>query len=488
MPTINMDNVQLLNTVRQYAPVDYQNRIPAVTQGNIQSALQGFQSYTPSWDTFLGVFLEKIGLQIVRKTTWDNPFGIFKRAPMRLGAKIEEVAINLQRAHSYQNNCTDVFGVEPPDTRVAFHSQNRHDYYKVTVPLEEVIRGAAIDEYFLSNYLGALVDNLIVSDNADEYLIFKKLLAAANDANAFYNVQVADVLTAQDKAAASRALVEQVRGMYRMVKFPSADYSIEGRERGLITVGRDMVLIIDARTEAAIDVESLAAAFHMDKADFLADSVAVIDKWPAGLEGTQAMLVDRDFFVVTDTLLSMQAAPVNPCNMSVNHYYHHWGVYSFSMFTPCIRFSTDASTVLDTTPANVTGITITMDENARVGYVSGTGASGGNPATFTVPGSVRLIATGAGTQGTDTGVDLDSVEWSIMGYNGNGERYALSPSDTHIDRNGILTLGPGIDTERFGASINIIVTATSTVNDSVSRNFYISVPTQVTPGPGGGGN
>jgi hypothetical protein len=463
MPTINMDNVQLLNTVRQYAPVDYQNRIPAVTQGNIQSALRGFQDYTPSWDIFLGVFLEKIGLQIVRNTTWTNPFGIFKRAPMRLGSKIEEVAINLQRAHGYKNNCTDVFGVEPADSRVAFHSQNRHDYYKVTVPLEDVLRGAAVDEYFLSSYLGSLVDNLIVSDNADEYLIFKELLAKANERNAFFNVNVSNVLTAQDKAAASRALVERVRGMYRMAKFPSAKYSIEGRERGLITVGRDMVLIIDAATEAAVDVESLAAAFHMDKADFMADSVAVIDEWPRGLEGTQALLVDRDFFVVTDTLLSMQAAPLNPCNLSVNHYYHHWGIYSFSTFVPCIRFSTDADTVIGNTPAEVTGITITMDTNARVGYVSGDGTNA-SPAIFNVPGSVRLIATGAGTQGTDTGYDLSSVEWAVFSYNGSGERYALSPSDTHIDRNGILTLGPNI--VGIGVASRIVVSATTT-SDSV---------------------
>lgn len=474
MPTINMDNVQLLNTVRQYAPVDYQNRIPAVTQGNIQSALRGFQDYTPSWDVFMGVFLEKIGLQIVRKTTWENPFGIFKRAPMRLGSKIEEVAINLQRAHAYKNNCTDVFGVENADVRTAFHSTNRHDYYKITVPLEDVLRGAAVDEYFLSSYLGSLVDNLIVSDNADEYLIFKELLAKANERNAFYNVNVPNVLTAQDKAAASRSLVEKVRGMYRMAKFPSANYSIEGRERGLITVGRDMVLIIDASTEAAVDVESLAAAFHMDKADFMADSVAVIDAWPRGMEGTQAMLVDRDFFVVTDTLLSMQAAPTNPCNLSINHYYHHWGIYSFSTFVPCIRFSTDADTVIASTPATVTGITITMDTNARVGYVSGAGTAQ-SPALFTTPGSVRLIATGTGTQGTDTGYDLDSVEWSIVAYHGPGERYALSPSDAHIDRNGILTLGPSLDVTTFDDDIVITVTATSTIDDSVSGVFVVAI-------------
>jgi hypothetical protein len=173
--------------------------------------------------------------------------------------------------------------------------------------------------------------------------------------------------------------------------------------------------------------------------------------------------VDRDFFVVTDTLLSMQAAPLNPCNLSVNHYYHHWGIYSFSTFVPCIRFSTDADTVIGNTPAEVTGITITMDTNARVGYVSGDGTNA-SPAIFNVPGSVRLIATGAGTQGTDTGYDLSSVEWAVFSYNGSGERYALSPSDTHIDRNGILTLGPNI--VGIGVASRIVVSATTT-SDSV---------------------
>lgn len=473
MSTINMDNVQLLNYIRQYAPDDYKNRIPAVTQGEIQSALRGFQSYTPTWDQFMGIFLEKIGLQIVRNTTWTNPMGIFKRAPMRLGSKIEEIATNLQNAHGYKNNCTDVFGVEPPDSRVNFHSTNRHDYYKITVPLEDVMRGVAIDDYFLANYLGALVDNLIVSDNNDEYLLFKQILANANETDGFYNVNVQDVLTATDKAAASRALVEQVRGYYRLLKFPSTDYSAEGREGGLITVGRDMVLVIDARTEAAIDVESLAAAFHMEKADFLADSVAVIDKWPAGMEGTQALLVDRDFFVVSDTLLTMQPAPINPCNLSQNYFYHHWGIYSYSRFVPAVRFSTDPSTVLPGTAAQVTGITITMDENARVGYISGAGTEA-NPAVFDQPGSVRLIATGAGTQGDDTGYDLSSVEWEINAYDGYGKRYALAPSDTHIDRNGILTIGKSALVP-VGDSAIIVVLATSSINEGVVGMFYVSV-------------
>lgn len=370
MPTINMDNAQILNTVRQYCPQDYQNRVPAVTQGNIESAIRAFQTYTADWDTFLGVFLQKIGLQVIRKSEFTNPFSPFKMAPMRLGSKIEEVAINLQKAHAYKNNCYDVFNGDLPDTRVNWHSTNRHDYYSVQAPLEDVMRQAFISDYSLSQYLGALVDNLITSDQADEYLIFKELFAEYATNEGFYNVQVSDVLSAADKAAASRALVSKMRGMYRKVKFPSANYSPEGRNAGLVTVGGDMVLVMTADVEAVIDVESLAAAFHMEKADFLADNVVIIDEWPRGFSGVQALLVDRDFFMVTDTLRTMQPAPINPCNLSQSYFYHVWEIISYSRFVPAISFSTASGTTLPATPAAVTSFSIGIESGSAVNQVA----------------------------------------------------------------------------------------------------------------------
>lgn len=469
MPTnINMDNVQLLNTVRQYAPFDYQNRIPAVTQGSIESALKGFRSYTPDWDTFFGVFLQKIGLQVIRKAQFTDPFSPFKMQPMRLGSKIEEIAVNLQRAHAYKNNCYDVFNADLPDTRVNYHSLNRADVYQVQAPLREIMQQAFTSDYSLSQYLGSLVDNLIVSEQADEYLLFKKLMAEYQENEGYYNFNIS-VSPATNPAEFSRALVRGIRSMYRTVKFPSNKWSAEGRAAGLTTVGGDMVLIIDAATEAMVDVESLAAAFHLDKGDFLADNVVVIDEWPRELAGTYALMVDRDFFVVSDLFRTMQPAPINPCNLSQSFFYHVQSVISYSRFVPALRWSTDAATSLDSTPATVTGITITMDTNARVGYVSGAGTQQ-SPALFSAPGSVRLIATGAGTQGTDTGYDLSSIEWSVDSYRGNGQRYALAPSDTHIDRNGILTIGDAAMVDDL-----IVVKATSTANNNISATFNVGV-------------
>ena len=372
MPTINMDNVQILNTVRQYAPFDYQNRVPAVTQGNVESALRAFQTYTPDWDTFMGVFLQKIGLQVVRKAQFTSPFSPFKMSPMRLGSKIEEVAINLQRAHAYKNNNYDVFSGDLPDTRVSYHSMNYHVYYSCQAPLEDVLRQAAIDNYFLAQYLGSLLDNLITSDQADEYVATKNLLGEYATNEGFYNVQVSDVLTAVDKAAASRELVSRMRAMYRKVKFPSSNYSPEGRNAGLTTVGGDVVLIMTADVESVIDVESLAAAFHMEKADFLADSVVIIDDWPREFanSGVQALMVDRDFFMITDNLYTTQAAPINVANLSQTWYLHHWMTLSYSRFVPAISFTTAASTSLPATPAEVTELTIAPVDSTAINAIT----------------------------------------------------------------------------------------------------------------------
>jgi hypothetical protein len=334
------------------------------------------------------------------------------------------------------------------------------------------MRQAFISDYSLSEYLGALVDNLVVSDQADEYLLFKNLLGEYYANEGFYNVNVDGGGTVTDPNQLSKNIVRAARQMYRTVKFPSAKYSPEGREAGLVTVGRDMVLIMTAETEAMVDVESLAAAFHLDKADFLADNVVIIDEWPRAFALDEvtpyALLVDRDFFVVTDTLQTMQPAPINPCNLSQSFFYHIWQVISYSRFVPAIMLSSAATTTIENTPATVSGITITMDTNARVGYVSGAGTEA-SPAQFTAPGSVRLIATGAGSQGTDTGFDLSTVEWRIESYDGQGERYALAPSDTHVDRNGILTIGSSAHN-----GDTIVVAAKSTVGTRTGE-FYITV-------------
>ena len=82
--------------------------------------------------------------------------------------------------------------------------------------------------------------------------------------------------------------------------------------------------------------------------------------------------------------------------------------------------------------------------------------------TFVAPGSCQLeITEVTGSNGTDAGVDLKGVEWSIEQVLIAGERYAASPSDVHIDRNGTLIIGKSLVNKISPGQCTIVIRADS---------------------------
>ena len=76
-------------------------------------------------------------------------------------------------------------------------------------------------------------------------------------------------------------------------------YNTKYNNAGMQVTSDDLVLAGTPRFFANFDVSVLAAAFNMDKANFLADRTVVIDDF--NIPGTDVALMDRDFYVCTDT-------------------------------------------------------------------------------------------------------------------------------------------------------------------------------------------
>ena len=87
---LTLTNAQILDTVRKYAPNDYQQRIPATTQGSVAETLRAMNHYSPSWDVFWNVFLARIGrVQINDRMNFTNPLAKLKRPTLRYGRTIQ---------------------------------------------------------------------------------------------------------------------------------------------------------------------------------------------------------------------------------------------------------------------------------------------------------------------------------------------------------------------------------------------------------------
>ncbi len=114
--------------------------------------------------------------------------------------------------------------------------------------------------------------------------------------------------------------------------FGSCDYnSLAVHTRSEID---DLHLFITAKLNAQVDVDVLAKAFNMDRTTFLGN-VTVVDKF-AG-EGIEALLVDKDLFMVYDNELSLETIR-NPRGKYWNYYYHVWQTHSASRFSNAIAF------------------------------------------------------------------------------------------------------------------------------------------------------
>lgn len=458
---LHATNAEILNTVRDYAPDEYQKRVPAVTQGSVKDAIDALNSYTPDWNIFYDVLLNRIGLTLLRERSFTNPLGNLKRSSMRWGTQIQEMQVNLLRAKNYQKDAINVFGLEgrEPDIHVKYHMMNRQDKYELQVPMSEPLRGAFTENTNLAGLLNSIVSQPKNSDENDEFLLMMRLLKHYNDFQGFYNIQVDDIKSAADPAAAGRKLVKAVRAMDTKLKYYSTDYSYEGRNAGLATLTDSSLLIIDADTDAALTVDMLAYMFNAEDGKLIADRIVRVPKLPVA--GAQAMLVDQDFFLCADNLGPMTLnGPMNPQNMTQLYVLHHWETLSYSLFANAIMFSTLPDTDVARLESTVTGVTLKDAE----GGVSSTITPTLDLATGYVKApEVKLVAEVQGNNNPS-----QAVAYTLKAFDGRGHVRAL-PADCFVDSVGTFHAGHA----KSGTKVR--VTATSIANGAFSADYNVTV-------------
>lgn len=412
---------RILNAIRNNASLDYQNRVPEATQDNLKDIGNAVVNYTATANEFLNALINRIARVIITSKMYKNPLREFKKGLLEYGETVEEVFVNIAKAHEFDPATAEneVFKREIPDVLSAFHKMNYQNFYKSTISMEQ-LRQAFLSYQGISDLISRIVEAMYTGSEFDEFTIMKQLIVEwANEGN-FYPVHI-DTPT----AANAKSIVSTIKGISNKLEFMSADYN----PMGVATFSKkaDQILIIDANFDAIIDVEVLASAFNMDKAEFMGQRV-LIDNF-GELTGVVAALVDRDWFMVFDNLISF-TDNYNGQGLYWNYFLHVWKTFSISPFANCILFTTDtvAVTSIDVTPAT---------------------------ASLLAGQSLQFTANVSATGGADK-----SVDWSVAG---------AQSSDTAIDSNGLLKLG----VNETGPTLT--VTATSVYTTGVSDTATVSV-------------
>jgi hypothetical protein len=393
------ETYDIVNAITNSAGDSFKNYVPLANANNIAEVGAGILINQSIQNEFITSLVDRIGLVVVKSVSLQNPLKKFKKGAMPQGRTIQEIFTDITKAKKYDPTDaeTTVFKREIPNVKVLFHERNRQDFYEQAIH-DDSLKSAFTSWGNFEGFVASIINAIYNSAEVDEYEYMKLLVDNYYSKGMFAVIPV----TAVTDETTARSFVKKVRATARKMTLPngSRDYNaLAVRTRCDMN---DLHLIIDADLEANIDVDVLASAFHMNKADFLGN-VTVIDGFAS--TGLEAVLVDRDWFMVFDNLLKLETIR-NPKGLYWNYFFHVWQTLSVSRFSNAVAF------VSGTVPA----VTSVIVSPSIMALKAGT--------TFEFTATVRQ---------TDT--NTHALTWAVVSTSATAKK-----AGTTIDANGVLTI------------------------------------------------
>lgn len=349
-PLTGKGDVEIFNAVRSATSPQFQTRIPSATQGNIRNAVDTMRNFPYLRDEFTGVLIQRLIGLYVQHADWDDPLKLIGSPRMlkRYGSTYEQAAVGLVKARTRNFNQEylgdDVYGRYSLPTASVFHPLTFDHYYPVTIP-EDALLTAFDGESGMSDYIAEIMNAPILSDRNDMYVMKAQCFAEYARKGGFYRVHTPDVGKAGSTEADARVLLRLIQQQANELK--SLPMSAMGRYNAMswVTPWRDSEAILFATPAviAALNVEALAAAFNIDRAN-VPYRIIPIPENMFGIGGAagkvQAVLTTEDFFFCWDEMLETTNSPVNPIDGTRNIFYKHRGSITPNPFANAVLFWT----------------------------------------------------------------------------------------------------------------------------------------------------
>lgn len=335
MAGMDMTNINLLNAVRNTMSVDYRDRVPQATQDNIDAINKTLTDpYNPmARNELVPALVNLIVSQSISTEAFRNPLRILNSNAMPYGNGEQEVYVNFAQGYAHDANISieDATAIYDSYIMALYHKINFNNDYPVTIYFDD-LRGAFLDSYGLRNLISAKVESIVSACNWDEFNTAKELLASAHRAGNVYPVHVNKVT---DQASAN-ALAKQIQSYIDKIQFPNPLYNFAGATSA---AKEDTILLfVDPDTKAAMNVDSYASAYNLDRMIPKAQQV-LIDNFNDA-EGIVAVLVDKRFFKIREQYRLMVQDNVNR-GLRWNSTYTVKEMFSYSLFYPVIVFTTE---------------------------------------------------------------------------------------------------------------------------------------------------
>lgn len=370
--TLNASTMDILNVIRTNASAEYQASVPEVTSERdiprVGEVIYGNPSLS---NYFINALVNRIALVRVKSANFNNMYKELKKGYLEFGETVEEVFVNIAKAREFSVEKAESreFKRTIPDVRSAFHAMNWKVQYPVTIQ-DQDLRQAFLTMEGVQDLIAKITDSVYQANEYDEFLLFKYLMIKAITKGKMYPASIGDGVNLSDAAVAFRSMSNQLG-------FISTKYNASGVHTS--TPRDDQYIFMDSDFNAKFDVNVLASAFNMDKANFMG-RLKLIDDWTTFdnerfeqitantdmidkvtdeelelMKGVKTVLLDKEWFQIYDNLDKF-TEQYSGAGMYWNYFYNVWKTVSSSPFSNAIVFVTDS---VDTDlPTNI-AVTIT---------------------------------------------------------------------------------------------------------------------------------
>ncbi len=373
--TLTNSSVDVLNAIRNNATTNYKHYVPIATPNpeSVREIGTVIMSHPQLQNEFLSALVNRVGMVILTSKMYENPWAVFKRGMLEFGESIEEIFVNIAKPYQFDPEVaqSNLFKREIPDVRTAFHIMNYQKYYKATIQNDQ-LRQAFLSWQGITDLIAKIVDAMYTGANYDEFQTMKYMLAKHIIDGHMYPVTIQTV-TADNM----KSIVSTIKGVSNNFEFLSTKYNLAGVSNK--SDKKDQYLLVDSRFDATMDVEVLASAFNMDKAEFtgrrvLVDSFGSLDierlnqlfaddptyrelseAELKALDSIPCVLVDQEWFMIFDNYNNF-TEQYNGEGLYWNYWYHVWKTFSISPFANNAIFVTGTPSVKSVTvsPATAT--------------------------------------------------------------------------------------------------------------------------------------
>lgn len=444
--TLTNSSVDILNVIRKNASQNYRDYVPKATPDadSIREIGAVIMDYPSLQNEFLSALVNRIGRVLITSKMYDNPWTMFKKGMLDFGESIEEIFVNIAKPFQFDPEVAEstVFKREIPDVRSAFHIMNYQKYYKATIQNDQ-LRQAFLSWDGITDLISKIVDAMYTGANYDEFQTMKYMLAKRILNGQLYPVTIPTVQTENMKD-----IVTTIKGVSNKFEFMSSKYNLTGVQT--FTKKEDQYLLINSKFDAQMDVEVLASAFNMDKAEFAGHRVLVdsfgdldIDRLNLlfkddptyteigdsdlkALDAIPAIIIDKNYFMIFDNFYNF-TEQYNGEGLYWNYWYHVWKTFSISPFANNALFIPGTPTV--------TSVTV-------------------SPATANVSAGQK-VQLSAVVQTTEFAPQ--SVTWSVT-----------SGENVTVNQSGLVTIGTN-------ASGEVVITATSTYDHEKTGTATLTI-------------